>query len=76
MSTLADRVREQVNNRPCHICRQLGPCAHREYQVEIAIARAEEKAEKREEALRDPDVVAALKLFGWPPKKREEKGEV
>ena len=46
---IADRVRQQVLTRPCHICRVLGACEHREYRVELAIARAAEKREANQE---------------------------
>lgn len=33
---------QQAYMRPCFICRQLGWCAHREPQVELAILRAQQ----------------------------------
>jgi len=45
MTAIAERIRKQLFERPCWICLKFGPCEHREFQVEIAIARAAEKAD-------------------------------
>lgn len=43
MTAIAERIRKQLFQRPCWICLKFGACEHREFQVEIAIARRAEK---------------------------------
>lgn len=41
MTTISNLVHRAYEVRPCFICGKLGPCPHREFEVEAALIAAE-----------------------------------